>query len=60
MGDHRQLGHRAPTAALAAAACLADSPVGDYANSRDSYALTAVNLTWDDVAGAAVLGPACG
>ncbi len=29
--------------------CLADSPVGDYANSTDTYALTAVNLsgsTW--------------
>jgi hypothetical protein len=30
-------------------ACLADSPVGDYGNSSDSYILTAVNLlgsTW--------------
>jgi hypothetical protein len=25
--------------------CLSDSPIGDYANSTDTYALTAVNLT---------------
>ncbi len=38
--------------------CLSDSPVGDYANSTDSYALTRGESDRDDLAGVEVLGPA--